>query len=165
VGVATAIWTDEQDTAVVSSDNVELARRIASLVADDDFVAAITDEKRVEEMRTAIVPYVDPDFEVEMVGPEYAAAEPLVHHGIEGYLELWGNWLEPYESYRVELERYFDAGDKVVLFVRQLAQPRLSSAPVVEMSAVMFVFGGGKLMRLEFHLDRDRAMKAAGLAE
>jgi hypothetical protein len=31
--------------------------------------------------------------------------------------------------------------------------------------AVVFSFRAGKLARLEFHLDRERAMKAAGLAE
>jgi ketosteroid isomerase-like protein len=149
----------------VSSENVELARRIASFVADDDFVTAIEDDRRIEETRSAMRPYVDPEFEVEMFAPEYAATQPLVHRGIDGYLEVWRNWLEPYEHFRVELEEYFDAGDKVVLFARQLGQPKLSSVPVEARSAVVFVFRDGTLVRLEFHLDRERAMKAAGLSE
>jgi ketosteroid isomerase-like protein len=75
------------------------------------------------------------------------------------------NWLEPYEHYRVELEEYFDAGDKVVLFVRQLGQPKPSSVPVEANSAVVFMFRDGTLVRLEFHLDRARAMRGAGLSE
>lgn len=149
----------------MSQENVELARRIASLVADDDFIATVEDDARIEETRSAMRPYVDPEFEVEMFGPEYAATEPLAHRGMDGYLELWRNWLEPYEHYRVELEEYFDAGDTVVLFVRQLAQPKQSSVPVEARSAVVFVFRDGMLVRLELHLERDRAMKAAGLSE
>src|ERR671919_224171 len=113
---------DEQDTAVVSSENVQLARRIAERIAADDFVAALGDEETLEATRSDLHQLVEPDFEVEMVAPEYAATEPLVRHGMDGYVELWRDWLAPYETYRAELEGFHDAGDRVVMLVRQVGQ-------------------------------------------
>jgi ketosteroid isomerase-like protein len=156
---------DGEDTAVVSRENVELAMRISEKIASGDFVEALGDEESLEAKRAAVDPLVEPDFEVEMIAPDYAAAEPLVGRGIDGYVKVWREWLAPYESYTAELEAYHDAGDRVVMFVRQVGRPRLGSVPVEAESAVVFTFRAGKLARLEFHLERESAMRAAGLAD
>src|ERR671910_841798 len=89
---------DAQDTGVVSSENVELARRIAERMAPGDFVATFDDEDAVRAARAALDPLLDPQLVIEMVGPEYLG-QPLVYRGIDGYIEAWKDWLEPYESY------------------------------------------------------------------
>jgi len=143
---------------------VELARRIAEQMTHDDFVAALEDEEGFAARAAAFEPLVHPDFEVAMLGPEWLA-QRLAYKGIDGYVQAWREWLEPYESYRAELEEYVDAGDNVVLLVRQFARTEVGSVAVEEEGAVVFAFEDGKLKRLEFHLDRERAMKAAGVAE
>jgi ketosteroid isomerase-like protein len=148
----------------VSSENVELAGRIAEAMAPGDFVALLEDEERLLAAASAVEPFADPEFETEMIGPEYLP-EPAVYKGLEGYVEAWRDWLAPYESYRAELEDWIDAGDKVVLLVRQVALTKDGGVPIEAASAVVFSFREGKLVRLEFHLDRERAMKAAGLSE
>jgi ketosteroid isomerase-like protein len=148
----------------VPSENVELARRIAEWMAQEDFVAAFEDVERFEESAAVLEPVVHPEFEVRMVGPDYLA-EGVAYKGLDGYVAAWRDWLEPYESYRADLEEFMDADDKVVMFVRQLGRTAVGGVPIEAESAVVFVFTGGKLARLEFHLDRKRAMKAAGLSE
>jgi SnoaL-like domain len=148
----------------VSSENVELARRIAELMAPEEFVAGFRDDETVRATSTALGPLVDPELTIEMVGPEYVR-QRLTYEGIDGYIEAWQDWLTPYESYRAETEEFIDAGDKVVLLVRQLGQTKTGSVPIEAHSAVVFTFRAGKLARLEFYLDRDRAMKAAGLSK
>ena len=97
-------------------------------------------------MGASLEPLVDPDLEVVAVGPEYTG-EGTVHHGLTGYLEFWVDWLEPWESFRIEAEEYLDAGDKVVMLARQVGST------------------GRRVVISRVHLDRDRAMKVAGLAD
>jgi hypothetical protein len=33
--------------------------------------------------------------------------------GLRGWRDLWLEWLEPWESYRTEVQRVIDAGDRV----------------------------------------------------
>jgi ketosteroid isomerase-like protein len=156
---------DGEDTAVVSSENVELGRRIAERVAADDFVAVLRDDATFEATMSELRPFAVPDFEVEMLAPEYAATEPLVHRGAEGYATVLREWLAPYESFRAEIEEYLDAGDTVVVLVKQVALTTGASVPMEVESAVNMTFREGKMTRIEFHLDRDRALKAAGVSE
>jgi ketosteroid isomerase-like protein len=148
----------------VSSENVELARRIAKVMAPGDFVALLDDEERFLAAASAVEPFADPEFETVMVGPEYLP-DQLAYRGLQGYVDAWRDWLAPYETYRAELEEWLDAGDDVVLFVRQVAQTTDGGVPIETESAVVFTFRERKLVRMEFHLDRARALKAAGLGE
>jgi ketosteroid isomerase-like protein len=143
---------------------MELATRIAEAMAPGDFVALLEDEERLLAAASAVEPFADPEFETEMIGPEYLP-QPSIYTGLDGYVEAWRDWLAPYESYRAELEEWIDAGDKVVLLVRQVAQTKDGGVPIEAESAVVFSFREGKLVRLEFHLDRERAIKAAGVSE
>ena len=88
-----------------------------------------------------------------------------MHRGLTGYLEFWVDWLEPWESFRIEAEEYLDAGDKVVMLARQVGTTETGGVPVDSLGAAVMTFEDGRVTRIEFHLDRDRAMKAAGLAE
>jgi hypothetical protein len=148
----------------VSSENVELAKQIAARMALDDFVAALKDEERFKSAASELQPLAHPEFEIEMVGPEYSP-QRLAFRGVDGYVAAWREWLAPYESYRAELEDYVDAGDKVVLLVRQIARAQGGTTPIETESAVVFSFREDKLARLELHIQRETAMKAAGLAE
>src|ERR671911_2682910 len=71
VGVATAICRDEQDTAVVPSENVELATRIMSSLPLDDLAGAFRDSGRVAAMAATLEPLVEPDVAIVRIGPEY----------------------------------------------------------------------------------------------
>jgi ketosteroid isomerase-like protein len=155
---------DEQDTAVVSSENVELARQIAERMAPDEFVSGFHDAETLRATNAALEPLIDPNLVIEMVGPEYIG-QRLTYQGIDGYIEAWRDWLTPYESFRAEIEGYIDAGDKVVMLVRQLGRTKTGGVPIEADSAVVFSFHAGKLARLEFYLERDRAMKATGVSE
>ena len=143
---------------------MELAKRFYEALAAGDMVVRLESPEALQAARAALGPLVDPELEVDLVGPEYLN-QPLVYRGMDGYIEAWRDWLEPYESYHVESEEYIDAGDKVVQLVRQVGRTRVSSVPIETRSAGVFTFRDGKLVRAEFHLERESAMKAAGLSE
>jgi ketosteroid isomerase-like protein len=147
----------------VSSENVELASRIMSSLPLDDLAVALRDPTRVEEMATTLEPVVDPEFEVMSIGPAYMG-EGAVYRGLAGFLAFWTDWLEPWKSFSIETERFVDAGDKVVQLARQTGWTQDEGVRVESQGAAVMAFRDGKLTRIEFHLDRDRAMKAAGVA-
>jgi ketosteroid isomerase-like protein len=155
---------DEQDTAVVPSENVELATRIMSSLPLDDLGGAFRDSGRVAAMAATLEPLVKPDVEVVRIGPEYTG-EGVTYRGLEGFLEFWTDWLEPWASFSIETEAILDAGDKVVQVARQTGRTDDQSAPIESQGAAVMTFQDGRLTRIEFHLDRERAMKAAGLSE
>jgi hypothetical protein len=84
--------------------------------------------------------------------------------GPEGFERGWREWLAAFASYRVEQEpEPRRSGDAVVFFARQIATPRGSDQPVTSDGALVAFFHAGKARRIEFHLDREAALRSAGL--
>ena len=143
---------------------MELATRVMSSLPLDDLAGAFRDSGRVAAMAATLEPLVEPDIEVVRIGPEYTG-EGISYRGLDGFLEFWTDWLEPWESFSIETEEFLDAGDKVVQVARQTGRTGAGSAPVDSQGAAVMTFRDGRMTRIEFHLDRERAMKAAGLGE
>jgi ketosteroid isomerase-like protein len=148
----------------VSSENVGRATRIMSSLPLDDLAVAIRDPGRVEEMAAMLESVVDPELEIVRVGPEYTG-EGASYRGLGGFLAFWRDWLEPWESFSIETEEFLDAGDQVVQLARQTGWTEAEGVPIESQGAAVMTFRDGVLSRIEFHLDRERAMKAAGLSE
>ena len=148
----------------MSTENVELAARIMSAMPLDDLAGAFRDPRRVEAMAATLESVVGPELEVISVGPAYMG-EGVVYRGLDGFLEFWTDWLEPWESFSIETERFVDGGDKVVQLARQTGWTQDEGVPVENEGAAVMTFRDGMLTRIEFHLDHERALKAAGLAE
>src|SRR5689334_24755258 len=60
--------------------------------------------------------------DVEIVAPSFVAGEGVRFVGLEGLRAAWLDWLEPWESYRVEVEDVIDAGDDAVVLVRDFGR-------------------------------------------
>ena len=127
------------------------------LMAEDGTIPAESVEQVLELFRDV----AEPEFTCRMVGPDvhFAAEEK----GPEGFLKAWGDWTSPFEAFRIEVERIIDAGDVVVDFVRQTAVTKRGGVPVVSLGAGVWSFREGRLAKVEFHLDRAEALRAAGL--
>jgi ketosteroid isomerase-like protein len=142
------------------SEAVEVAAALGAAFPTDDAVAAMRDE----DFAARFAPVRElawPDFEVAMVG-----ASPTVRieaKGLDGLLDAWRDWLSPFESHRTEIEELRDGGDRAVIFIRQFARPRGTSAEVENSGAVVIWTREAKLSRVEFHIDRAAALEAAGL--
>ena len=74
-------------------------------------------------------------------------------------------WAGAFENWSLEVEEEFDAGDRVVTFVRQRARAK-QGGPELEMRfAQVWTFRDGLIARMEMYLDRSEALEAAGLRE
>jgi ketosteroid isomerase-like protein len=145
----------------MSEENVELVRGLQP-AADVDLTELFNreDEAAAETFSNELAPLFTDDF----VAIFHAmSSEPRA--GLLGLRELWLDWLEPWESYRVEFERISDAGERVLLFSRDFGR-RPGTAGEVELKAsAVWTVRDGKVSRAEFFTERADALRAAGLAE
>ena len=136
---------------------------LIELFPNRDLVAALRDEAGLAAFRETFAAITTPDVEVVMSGPGGFSS---TFRGVDGFLEGWRDWLEPFASYRMELDpEVRTSRDAVVLFARQVATPRGSSAAVTDEAASVAFLRDGKIHRIEFHLDREAALRAAGIDE
>jgi ketosteroid isomerase-like protein len=89
------------------------------------------------------------------------------YYGAEAVERYYRRFFAPFgETYRVEIEDLFEAGDSVVVFHRARARGRRSGAEVESVSlAGIFTMRGGKIIRIDHPSDREAAIEAVGLSE
>lgn len=89
-----------------------------------------------------------------------------VYRGHEGVRQFFREWLSPFENFYAYAEEFIDAGDAVVVRVRQGGRGRQSGVEV-EMPHYWQVYRlrDGRAVRIEVYSDEREAREAAGLAE
>jgi ketosteroid isomerase-like protein len=73
--------------------------------------------------------------------------------------------LEAWEERRLEAEEFIDAGDDVVVLLHEYRRGRGSGVELETKTAVVVGVSGGRVVRIQGYMDRDAALKAAGLSE
>jgi ketosteroid isomerase-like protein len=108
----------------------------------------------------------------ELLHPEYevdaseVSPEGAWPRGYDASEEILRGYWETFEHFRVEIEEVIHAdGEKVVDVVRDGGQVKGSDAEVWNRFFHVWTFRDAKIVRLSIHTDRNRALKAAGLAE
>ena len=100
----------------------------------------------------ATVRFVAPDAEASGTGPE-------------GFRNTWADWLEPWESYRVEVEDVVDAGDDALVLVRDYGRRARTTGEVSVVGGAVWTVREGRVARVAFYLKRSEALEAVGLSE
>ncbi len=143
----------------MSPRNVELVQALIP-TADTDVAPLFRDEGLFEASKEALAPHLHPDFESVAVwqgGTTYA--------GVEGFREMWLDWLQPWATYYVDVEEVIDAGDRVVVLVRDRGRRHDMEAEVGLISGSVWEVRDGRIARVHFCGDRGEALAAAGLGE
>jgi ketosteroid isomerase-like protein len=94
--------------------------------------------------------------------PEGEASERLGRDRLRQSLE---SLFEAWESYRLELERIHDLGDRVVAVVREVARGRASGLEVDGRWGYLITVRAGQIVRIEAYRDAAVALETAGLGE
>jgi ketosteroid isomerase-like protein len=135
----------------------------AVLMAEDGTIRIgdpTTEERIVAHFREV----AEPEFECVMVGPDQSFRN--VTRGAEGFLHAFADWFSPFDEFRIVVEETFDAGDdQVVDLVHQTGKTTRGGVEVETEGAAVWSFRGRALHRVEFHLDREAALRSAGLGE
>jgi ketosteroid isomerase-like protein len=140
----------------MSQENVEVARRLYSLEID---VARAVRGDYDDLFPT----YFNPDF--EFVPPSTWPDAAPSYRGLEGFRRWYRLMNESWVDLRVEPERFFDAGDQVVVFVRASGRARHSGAALAISAAHVLTVRDRRLTRIDIRLDRAEALEAVGLRE
>ena len=90
-----------------------------------------------------------------------------VYRGHDGVRAFWRDWLSAWSDLHFEIQDLLDAGDEVVLLVREQRQwgRRSGIATDVPPYGMVFTLRDGKVIRVRAYPDQEAALEAAGLSE
>jgi ketosteroid isomerase-like protein len=104
------------------------------------------------------------DAEVEWLGPPEWLEEHL-YKGHDGIRRIASVWSESFDEYRLDPQRFIDAGDQVVALVVQRGRIKGSADPVEQMIGYVWEVRNGKGVRVQVYFSWEEALEAAGLRE
>ncbi len=145
----------------MSRENVELVTRL-QVAPDVDLAALFRSDEAWSAVTDAFGGLFHPD--CETVAPGVPGTE-RVHVGIDGLRTAWLAWLEPWLTYRTEIEHALDAGDRVLLLTRDYGRQAGSVQEVKVDGSAVWTVKDGRVARAEFFTHRADAFQAAGLSE
>jgi hypothetical protein len=101
-------------------------------------------------------------FEVVMDG----GAMTTRYHGRDGMFAGWSDFLAPFETIRITPEELVETPDEdcVVEFVRMAGRPKGTAGEVVQEAAAVWRVRDGRIVSVEFHIDRAAALRSGGVA-
>jgi uncharacterized protein len=133
----------------MSQENVELVRRGFRAFQAGDF--------------TEMLGFLDS--KIEVIPPKEVPGLARVSHGHEGFLDLLGQWFEPWDEYSIELEDLIDAGDRVITVERHVGRRNGTALEIVQRVSAIWTIKGGTAVGMRIFFDKREALEAAGLSE
>src|SRR6185295_19100600 len=137
-----------RDTArAMSQENVEIVRRGVEALARNDW--------------DTILAGCDPDVEwVEMpsLGPDVAT-----YTGTEELRDAVQSWTQKWTEYKLEVSRYAQAGDEVVVLSQERGRGTLSGVEVERHLGQVLTLQDGKVVCVRLYGNWSEALEAAGL--
>lgn len=146
----------------MADDPVEIVTRVAELLQRKDLAEVVNDQARWEEATRPVRDLAHPDLAGAMIGPDYAGGT-IEFEGLEGLRRAWVEWVSPFETFSTEVDEVECSGDTVLTVVRQRGKTRTGGVEVEAPASAVWTVRDGQILRIEFHLDPDRARRVAGL--
>ncbi len=131
----------------MSRENLEIVRRGYDAYAQGDMEAMLAS--------------MDPELVTYRDEPDAAT-----FHGPEGFLQAIAEWVEDFDEFAATAEELIDANDhQVIVRVHQTATGAQSGAQIEGDFWFVHTLTDSKLTRLDMLTTKEKALKAAGLAE
>jgi hypothetical protein len=144
----------------MSRENVKLVRALQP-APGVDIAALMRNDAVFAALAAGVAPVLSDEFEAVTVMPTGRER----YRGIDGLRAAWLDWLEPWESYRTEIQDAVDAGERVLLLTRDYGRRHGSAAEVVLAGAAVWTLRDAKIVSAQFYADRAEALAAVGLSE
>jgi ketosteroid isomerase-like protein len=100
------------------------------------------------------------DFEVRFISD--TPGVDAEYRGLDGFVEGWRDWLEPWSSYRVDVEQILDAGNDVIALLQVHAKTSHGGVAMEHSPGSVWTFRDGKITRVRLFLDRKQALRVTG---
>jgi uncharacterized protein len=105
----------------------------------------------------AFLERLTPDFQVR---DRDSSPDRQTRYGREGIIQLFDSYMEAFDALRLEPEEFIEAGDQIVVSLRQWIRGKGSGAEVVGHIAHVWTLRGPDIYRLRIFGDKDRALDA-----
>lgn len=87
-----------------------------------------------------------------------------VYRGLEGFIRGWRDWLDPWASYRVDVDAVIEAGDRVLTLIRVRAQTSRDRVAMEHSPAAVWTVEDGRVASIHMYLERAEALREVDLA-
>lgn len=141
-----------------------MVEELQAALPREDIVASLADPESQLRVANVLQRLATPDFEVRMV-PDHLGADSFVGNGMTGFTDVWAEWTSVFQTFRIEIEETLDAGDVVLSLVRISGRTKTDGVEVEQSGGATWTVRDGRVTKVEFHLERDAAIRAAGLSE
>ena len=154
----------------MSQENVEIARRIYP--GPVDLAAMLADSEAA--VREAIEPLVhrdfetvpDPGYQMLLGDPGQGAGNLTVFVGVDGFLDVFRDWLSGWQRWLVTPTNFIDANEgRVLVEIEITARSKEQQIAMTIQGGNLLTFDEDRLVRLELFFRRAEALEAAGLSE
>jgi ketosteroid isomerase-like protein len=132
----------------MSQENMEIVRRFSECWERRDW--------------DAMAQLADPS--IEQHGSVGGLEEGRLLRGISEIRRDFERVETTWDEHRVEPQEIFDAGDRVVVFLREYQRGRRSGIELVVDTAVVLDLRHGRIVRIQGYMDRAEALRAVGLS-
>jgi ketosteroid isomerase-like protein len=88
-----------------------------------------------------------------------------VYEGADGARTFLREWADAWEDWELEVDAFRDAGDRVVVLVRQRGRSKTAGMPVEMSFAQVWTLRDGKAALMEMYSDPAEALEAVGLSQ
>jgi ketosteroid isomerase-like protein len=146
----------------MSRENVELVKALQP--SGIDLVEVFAQEFETQTADDPDAELFHPDLEVQFIA-RGETLEGTVYRGLEGLAQAWREWLAAWTSYRLDVDEFVDAGDKVVVFVRVAARTARDDVLMHHTPGAIWTIRAGKVASIRFYFDRSEALEALGLSD
>ena len=145
----------------MSQENVETVRAVMEAYQQPEMMAALVDGELDLELADPQIEW-DASRLTEML-PDLAE----IYRGHEGVRTYWRRWFGAWKDLQFEIEDVLDAGEDVVVLIRNQRQWGRHTGICTELPpyAQVFTMRDGKIVRWRTFPDQMSALKAVGLEE
>ena len=126
----------------------------------------------MEIVRRHMAAYLSGDFEAALAAyhPEVAVdatarPEGHIYRGRDGIVEAMRVWRGAWDDWTGEVDELIDAGNKVLMVLRESGTGKGSGADVSQDTFFLLTLEEGLIVRSQIFVNRHRALEAAGLLE
>jgi ketosteroid isomerase-like protein len=140
----------------MSQENVEIVKGFLAAGAEMD------KQTLLAALPEVIAQICDP--EIEWI-EDPQRADSRVYRGHDGVRESWEHWLDQWDEWGFEAQRFIDCGDDVLVVAREHGRGAMSGATVSARNCMIITIREGKILRYREFYDEAAALKAVGLSE
>jgi ketosteroid isomerase-like protein len=110
----------------------------------------------------AFFAFYDADVEIDL--SRSGIPDGGIHHGHDGVREGWTRWRGAWEDYALEVEEMTELGDRVLCLTRIRARSKGHGLATEVRAGEVYTVRDGLIVHFVNFLDRDDALREAGLA-